>query len=293
MMRVLLVASLAVAAGAFSPSSFVGLRGSSAAVAASKGGLAGRGASLSGLRMQDLDAGNDLTAVGRRNLEDLEGKWSKIGVLGGSKGVGKEIVKRLSGMGVEVKALVRTEEAKKELEGMPGVSVVVGDALEATDVCSALNGCDAAISTLGGDQDSQKVDYTGNMNMIENAGIIGVTRMILVTSVGTGDSKDALPEPAYNAMEKFLTQKTKAENLLLKYYTNTDYTIIRPGGLKSEAATGKAILTEDKMAVGSVTREDVADLCIEALYSKTASQKVLTCVDPSQSDKEGPVPFAL
>ena len=42
------------------------------------------------------------------------------------------------------------------------------------------------------------------MNMIENAGIIGVTRMILVTSVGSGTSKEALPEPAYEAMKAFL-----------------------------------------------------------------------------------------
>jgi len=32
--------------------------------------------------------------------------------------------------------------------------------------------------------------------------------------------------------------KTKAENLLLKYYTNTDYTIIRPAGLVTAPSTG-------------------------------------------------------
>mmetsp|Transcript_5136 Transcript_5136/g.12947 ORF Transcript_5136/g.12947 Transcript_5136/m.12947 type:complete len:176 (-) Transcript_5136:11-538(-) len=156
-----------------------------------------------------------------------------------------------------------------------------GDALEAADVIGALDGCDAAISTLGGDRESQAVDYKGNMNMIENAGIIGVTRMILVTSIGAGDSKDAIPESAYNVLKDFLVQKTKAENLLIKYYTNTDYTIIRPGGLTSDPATGKAILTEDKKAAGSIHRADVAKLAIKALYSKKCSQKILAAVDPS------------
>lgn len=120
----------------------------------------GRGtARISGLRMQDLDRGNVLTEVGRRNLEDLDGNWKKVCVLGASKGVGLEIAKQLSGMGVEVVALVRREESKKELEAMKGVTAIIGDALEATDVIGALNGCDAAISTLGGDKDSQAVDY--------------------------------------------------------------------------------------------------------------------------------------
>lgn len=60
------------------------------------------------------------------------------------------------------------------------------------------------LHTIGSDMKIQ-----GNMNMIENAGIIGVTRVILVTSVGAGDSKEALPEPAYEAMKDFLVQKTK------------------------------------------------------------------------------------
>jgi hypothetical protein len=43
--------------------------------------------------------------------------------------------------------------------------------------------------------------------------------------------------------------KNKAERDL-KTYTNLDWTIIRPGGLKSDAPTGKAIVTPDIMASG-------------------------------------------
>jgi hypothetical protein len=39
-----------------------------------------------------------------------------------------------------------------------------------------------------------QVDYEGNRNVIESAGILGVTRVILVTSVGCGDSKGAISE---------------------------------------------------------------------------------------------------
>lgn len=52
------------------------------------------------------------------------------------------------------------------------------------------------------------------------------------------------------------------------------YTIIRPGGLKSEPATGNGVLTEDTSVCGSITREDVANLVIKALLSKKTDNKV-------------------
>ena len=60
-----------------------------------------------------------------------------------------------------------------------------------------------------------------------------------------------------------------------------NWTIIRPGGLKSEAMTGNAILTEDKKAIGTIHREDVADLVVKALDSPNTERKVFSAVDPS------------
>jgi NADPH:quinone reductase-like Zn-dependent oxidoreductase len=65
----------------------------------------------------------DMTDAGRRELKDLEGQWKKVCVLGGSKGVGKDVVEMLSARGCEVIALVRREESKTELEAMKGLSV--------------------------------------------------------------------------------------------------------------------------------------------------------------------------
>ena len=47
-----------------------------------------------------------------------------------------------------------------------------------------MDGCDAAITTLGGMTGDRRVDYVGNNNVIESAGILGVQRIILVTSIG-------------------------------------------------------------------------------------------------------------
>ena len=49
--------------------------------------------------------------------------------------------------------------------------------------CTCLVGCVAAITTLGGkpNEGGERVDYMGNSNVIEQAGILGVERIILVT----------------------------------------------------------------------------------------------------------------
>jgi nucleoside-diphosphate-sugar epimerase len=144
-----------------------------------------------------------------------------------------------------------------------------------------MDGCDAAITTLGGTTKDRRVDYEGNNNVIESAGILGVPRIILVSSIGCGSSKEAAPPSVFEVLKDVLAAKEKAENILIKYYTNVNWTIIRPGGLKSEPMTGEAILTEDNTSIGSIHREDVADLVVRALDSPKTERKVLSAIDPS------------
>ena len=104
-------------------------------------------------------------------------------VAGGSSGVGLEVIKQLSALGTPVKALVRRQESKDLLEKLSGVTAFLGDALDEAAVQSTMNGCVAAVTTLGGvDANGQRsADYSGNSNVIEQAGILGVERIILVT----------------------------------------------------------------------------------------------------------------
>ena len=97
---------------------------------------------------------------------------------------------------------------------------MVGDAFNQKDVENAMDGCDAAITTMGGSTDDRRVDYEGNNNVIESAGILGVQRVILVTSIGCGSSKEAAPPSVFEVLKDVLAEKEKAENILIKYYTN-------------------------------------------------------------------------
>ena len=208
----------------------------------------------------------------------------KVFVAGGSRGLGRCILNQLVDQGKSVVALVRSEEAANELNELGDqVTAIIGDAFDQKAVENAMDGCDAAITTLGGSvtDEGQRIDYDGNNNVIESAGILGVTRVILVTSIGCGSSKQAAPPSTFEVLKDVLAAKERAENVLIKYYTNTNWTIVRPGGLKSEPATGQAILTEDPTAIGSIHREDVAALCLQALDSAATERKILSAIDPS------------
>jgi len=203
-----------------------------------------------------------------------------IFLAGASRGVGEQIAFRLMEQNRRVKALLRTETTKADLEAM-GIKVVLGDALNVADVEAAMLGNEpiyAVISTIGGlPQDGQRSDYLGNKNLIDAAVKAGVQKFILVSSIGTGNSANAIPPQALQTLAPVLAEKEKAEKHLME--SGLTYTIIRPGGLKSEPATGNGILTEDHRVAGTIHRADVAHLVCECLNSDGANNKVLAAVD--------------
>jgi hypothetical protein len=72
------------------------------------------------------------------------------------------------------------------------------------------------------------------------------------------------------------------------------YTIIRPGGLQSEPATGAGVLTDNAGVCGAITREDTAALVVKALFSPKTDNKVLSAVDKNKVSTQQPYePFAV
>ncbi|NDJ22377.1 NAD(P)H-binding protein [Nostoc sp. B(2019)] len=204
---------------------------------------------------------------------------SYIFLAGASRGVGREIATYLTAQSLKVKALLRTEASAAELEAM-GIQVVLGDALNVGDVERAIltEPIHAVISTLGGlPTDAQRPDYFGNKNLIDAALKAGAKKFILVSSIGTGNSAVAVPPQVLQTLGPVLAEKDKAEQYLIA--SGLTYTIIRPGGLKSDPATGNGILSEDPRIIGTINRADVAQLVCRCLNSDRANNKVLSAVD--------------
>jgi len=204
---------------------------------------------------------------------------SYIFIAGASRGVGREIANYLTGENQKVKAMLRSDQSRADLEGM-GIKVVMGDALNVASVEQAMleEPIQAVISTIGGlPKDGEKADYLGNKNLIDAAVKAGVKKFILVSSIGSGNSVVALPPQALETLKPVLIEKEKAEQYLIE--SGLIYTIIRPGGLKSEPATGNGVLTEDPRVAGTIHRADVAQLVCRCLESDAANNKVLSALD--------------
>ncbi|BAU14738.1 NAD dependent epimerase/dehydratase family protein [Leptolyngbya sp. NIES-3755] len=201
-------------------------------------------------------------------------------VAGASRGVGREIA-RLLQPHFTVIALLRSDAAVTELEAM-GVQTVMGDAMESEQLEAAFQGqIDAVISTIGGlPAEGRRADFEGNRNLIDAALKANVKKFVLVTSIGAGESVVALPPGALEALGAVLKEKEKAEQHLIE--SGLTYTIVRPGGLKSEPATGTGTLTEDPKIAGSINRADVAELVCRCLVSDRADQKILSALDRAQ-----------
>jgi nucleoside-diphosphate-sugar epimerase len=205
---------------------------------------------------------------------------SYIFLAGASRGVGREIAKCLIEQNQKVKALLRSEDSRPELETM-GIKVVMGDALDAAALEQAMLGDEpihAVISTIGGlPKDGQRADYLGNKNLIDAAVKAGVQKFILVSSIGSGESVVAIPPQALETLRPVLVEKEQAEKHLIE--SGLTYTVIRPGGLKSEPATGNGVVTEDYKVAGTIHRADVAQLVCQCLASDAANNKILSAVD--------------
>ena len=173
-----------------------------------------------------------------------------------------------------------------QIESVGGF-LVKGDVFDPKSVKKALNlveEYDAVVSTVGGTPADPKADSEGNIALIDACVAKGIKKFVLVTSIGTGDSKSAPPQNVYDALEPVLIEKEKAEEHLKKIAKEKgiDFVIVRPGGLKSEPRTNTAVLTENTNVCGAIHREDVAALTMMCVLKDKANGKTLSAVDKAQ-----------
>ncbi len=201
-------------------------------------------------------------------------------IFGGTRGVGLETVRQLREKGEGVTVMVRETSDLAKLNEIDGVTLVVGDAMEMDTVTAAYASgeFDAAVSTLSGNPAvGYAVDSVGSIHAIDGAIAAGVKHFVLVSSIGVGDSADALPPPVLKVLGEALAGKLEAENYLVA--SGLAYTIIRPGVLTNKPANGNGILTEDVSAMGVVSRAEIARLTIESIGNEEANGRTYSAVE--------------
>jgi uncharacterized protein YbjT (DUF2867 family) len=208
----------------------------------------------------------------------------KILVFGASQRTGLEVCKLLAARGDQVRAFVRPTSDIAALQEL-GVEFATGNALDADSVAAAFAPGDisAVVCTIGGSRNEPRPDVEGTQNIVAAALSHGVQRMVLVTAIGAGDSRAVLSENAWKFLGPVMEMKDQAEACLTD--SDLQWSILRPGGMASEAATGTAIRTEDHTVMGMIQRADLAALVIECLDDAQTIGKIYHTIDPEAKEQ--------
>jgi uncharacterized protein YbjT (DUF2867 family) len=195
----------------------------------------------------------------------------QIAVFGATGGTGREVVRQALEQGHTVRALVR-DPAKLPVQH-PHLTVLQGNVLTPADVIETLTGCDAVVVSLGNTPNNPAtVVSDGTANILRAMQEQGIRRVIVVTSLGVGDSKRQVPFffslLAATALRGVMADKETQEQLVRA--SGLDWTIVRPGGLVDGPPTGKVTTGLDKrIKAGQVTRGDVAAFVLAQLTDTT------------------------
>ncbi|MCO6523671.1 MAG: SDR family oxidoreductase [Candidatus Schmidhempelia sp.] len=197
-------------------------------------------------------------------------------IFGASRGTGAALTKQALMQGYHCYAVVRNLVAAAKLTSL-GVTTFIGDANDPVIVERA---CQAAgiectiVSTLGG----EKANYQAQINIINQAEKIGIKRMVLITSLGCGDSWTTLSDRAKQAFGLAVREKTLAEVWLQT--SSLDYSILRPGGLLDGEPTHNGEYYQGKEIHGYIRRQDLALLILNQVKQRILNRQIYAVVDP-------------
>ena len=182
-------------------------------------------------------------------------------IAGGHGQIARRLIRRLARDGHTARGLIRSPDHVADIEADGGVPVLCD--LERDEVTPHVGGADAVVFAAGagpgsGAERKRTVDLGAAVKCVEAAEALGVTRFVIVSSIGAQDP-DAGPE----AMRPYLRAKADADARLTA--SGLDWTIVRPGSLENRPGTGLVDVSTQLGRRGEVPRDDVALVLAETL----------------------------
>ncbi|MEH2111916.1 NAD(P)H-binding protein [Nostoc sp.] len=200
----------------------------------------------------------------------------KAFVAGATGETGRRIVQELIARNIPVIALVRDIEKARGILS-PEAELVVGDVLQPESLTAALGDSTVLLVATGAKPSFDptgpyKVDFEGTKNLVDAAKTKGIEHFVLVSSLCTSQLFHPL-----NLFWLILLWKKQAEEYIQK--SGLTYTIVRPGGLKNEDNSDPIVMQNaDTLFDGSIPRQKVAKVTIEALFEADARNKIVEIV---------------
>lgn len=196
----------------------------------------------------------------------------RIAVFGATGGTGSQVVQQGLAAGHQVTALAR--DPSRLAGADPNLTVIAGSVLDAVPVQQTLQGADAAVVSLGNTSNNPDYIVSQGTEVILDAirQLGGPQRLVVVSSIGVGDSKDQVPF-AFKMLMKTVLRKAmedKERQETLVKASGLDWIIVRPGGLTDGPATGQYRAGLDpKISAGQIARADVAAFVLQQLTDDT------------------------
>jgi uncharacterized protein YbjT (DUF2867 family) len=188
----------------------------------------------------------------------------KVAIAGGHGEIARILEQRLVERGNSALGLIRNPDHADDLRDL-GAEPVLCDLESAgvDEVAAAISGSDAVVFAAGagpgsGAERKRTMDLGGALKLIEAARGTGVSRYLIVSSMGAADP----PAEGGDAFGEYLRAKAEADRALMA--SGLDYTIVRPGMLTDDPATGRVRIAP-RLERGSVSRGDVAAVLVASL----------------------------
>ena len=190
-------------------------------------------------------------------------------LFGATGGTGREITQQGLAQGHRITALAR-DPSTLDIEH-PNLQIIPGNVLDPNTVAGAVARSEAVIVSLGNTKNNpDDVVSQGTRHVVDAMQQHGVQRLIIVSSLGVGDSKDQVPLYfkliAKTVLRKAMQDKERQEQIVRD--SGLDWTIVRPGGLRDGGPTGDyRVATDGSLTAGMIQRGDVADFVLKQLDS--------------------------
>jgi uncharacterized protein YbjT (DUF2867 family) len=221
----------------------------------------------------------------------MEDKKPTVVVAGATGRAGRLIVDELLKRGIPVRAMiVRPFDAPTPpVLDREGIEIVEGS-LESPDMLdNVMNGADYVISAIGSTKmfskaTFEKIDVQGNQNLAVAAKKNGVKQIIIISTVGAGNSKYAMTTIYRWMMLQIIAAKTKMEEIVKGI--GIDYTFIRPGGYTEKEVSGGIAIGEGGKISGLVRRDQVAEICVDAVENPAMKNRTFEVVAKAKLKKD-------
>ncbi|NIH77587.1 SDR family oxidoreductase [Amycolatopsis viridis] len=202
----------------------------------------------------------------------------RVVIAGGHGKIARHFERLLASSGDQAVGIIRNVEQAPALRDLSAEPVVLDLESAAVDeVTEVLTGADAAVFAAGAGAGSgaarkETVDHGAARLFAEAAERAGVRRHIQIGSMGVDRPARPGTDEVFAA---YLRAKKAAEDDLRS--RDLDWTILRPGRLTDEPATGEVHLA-DTVDYGEIPREDVAAVLVALLEETRSFRRTLELV---------------